>query len=102
MSANFVPSTSSVRRVLVVASKLRPPTTTRLSPDDARTQASIGPYARPRRSSSLTPATSGVSDQPSPAYHSGRSNRYQSISFGRTPPSSSGYDIPHRYVLGSP
>ena len=48
-----------------------------------------------------TPADSGVSDQPSPTYHSGRSTRYQSASFGLVPPMRTGWGTDHLYWTGS-
>src|SRR5262247_550001 len=92
-------ATAIVRGAL---SKFLPPTTI-VPPNVSRAiHPSIAPAPSPRRSSSATPADSGVSDHPSPPYHSGRSIRYQRISFGRTPPSSTGYGSGQVYAAGAP
>ena len=80
--------------------RFRPPT---ISVDDwaqRRTQPSIGAKPGPRPSSPAIPAVSGVSAQPFAQVPVGRRELCQSMTFGRTPPISSGYASGQRYSVG--
>src|SRR5262245_35214517 len=88
-SITLVSPTLTITRA-VDDSKLRPPNT-RAPPAAASRLLHADTTASAALRDWLTPAASGVSAHPSPAYQSGRSMRYQSTSLGRVPLRRTGY-----------